>query len=248
LPDGQASSGALGQVSPVDLAACERGIGQLICAWSKSSARRAASPVSKQRAMREYLMIWGVLSVGLALPLDAATAWGSQVPADDDDRPAGTKTRDANPLRMTPGIVCKSIDGFDKYERLPGAAQTADEKLLVYMKIRGFKIEHIDKVYRAHLVPDFEIRRRGSKAILLQKRKMFEYEPKSPDPLREIFMKSQISLKGLAPGEYDLTLILHDEVAKGPPASQIIRFKVIPADDPQKKAKESSPAGADPER
>jgi hypothetical protein len=52
-------------------------------------------------------------------------------------------------------------------------------------------------------------------------------------------MKNSISLKGLPPGEFDLTIILHDEIAKGPPAKQVIRFRVIPADVPQEAEKAS---------
>jgi hypothetical protein len=190
--------------------------------------------------MREYVMLWGLLSLALGLP-PAATASGCRPgPADDDQATPKKEGEQESSLRMSPGIVCRSIDGFEKYERLPGAAQTADEKLLVYVRVHGFKIEQADGYYRAHLVPDFEIRKRGDKAVLLQKKKMFEYVPKSRNPLGEIYMKNQISLKGLAPGDYYLTLILHDEIAKGKPASQVVKFKVIPAQDPGKKAKESA--------
>ena len=45
-------------------------------------------------------------------------------------------------LAMEPGIVCKSIDGYEIYAPLPGAAQTSDEKLLVYFLDRwGFQTE-----------------------------------------------------------------------------------------------------------
>ena len=95
--------------------------------------------------------------------------------------------------------------------------------------------------YQAHLVPDFQIRKRGEKAVLQQKLKMYEYKPRSEQPPRYLYMKNAISLKGLAPGEYELTLILHDEIAKGPPAKQVVRFRVIPADLPQEQEKASRP-------
>jgi hypothetical protein len=195
--------------------------------------------------MREYLMISASLSLMLALP-PAPTASGRQSFVDGEGQAASAKKGDNEPsLWMSPGIVCRSIDGYERYKPLPRAAQTSDEKLLVYVRIHGFKVEQSQEFYRAHLVPDFEIRKRGEKAILLQKKKMFEYEPKSRDPLGEIYMKAQISLKGLAPGNYDLTLILHDEVAKGAPASQVIKFRVIPAADPRKGEKKSSSSDAD---
>jgi hypothetical protein len=190
--------------------------------------------------MCEYVMIWGLLSLGLCLPPDLLASGCQFPPADDEPVNPQKEGKKDTSLRMSPGIVCRSIDGFEKYEPLPGAVQTADEKLLVYTRVYGFKIEQAEGFYRAHLIPDFEIRRRGDKAVLLQKKRMFEYEPKSREPLREIYMKNQISLKGLKPGDYYLTLILHDEVAKGKPASQVIKFKVVPADDPRKKTEKSS--------
>ncbi len=155
------------------------------------------------------------------------------------------KTPDTNTdLSMEPGIVCKSIDGYEDYEPLPGAAQTSDEKLLVYIRATGFKTEKVDGNYEGHLATDFEIRKRGAKAILLQKKKTFEYKPRGaqPPPPYRIYLKNVISLKGLTPGDYDLTIIVHDEVAKGSPASQIIKFKVIPPEDPTKKQDQDHPS------
>ena len=130
--------------------------------------------------MREYVMIWGLLSLGLGLP-PAPIAPGRQVVLADDDQEPSKKNRDQeSSLRMSPGIVCRSIDGYEQYEALPGAAQTSDEKLLVYVRIHGFKIEHNQGYYRAHLVPDFEIRQRGEKADPASEEKMFEYKPQQP--------------------------------------------------------------------
>ena len=49
-------------------------------------------------------------------------------------------------------------------------------------------------------------------------------------------MKNAISLKGLPPGDYDLTLILHDEIAKGPAAKQVVRFR----DHPRRRSREAA--------
>ena len=46
-------------------------------------------------------------------------------------------------------------------------------------------------------------------------------------------MKNVISLKGLPPGEYDLTIILHDEIAKGPPATRSSSFESSPPRSPK---------------
>jgi len=190
--------------------------------------------------MRAQVLILAAVWLGLSFPL---------VPIRKECRARGSASQDsaekpaerATSLRMSPGVVCRSIDGYEDYERLPGAAQTSEEKLLVYLRPDGYETELVDGEYQAHLVPDFQIRKRGEKAILRQKLKMYEYKPKSPQPPRLIYLKNVISLKGLAPGDYDLTIILHDEIAKGPPASQIVKFRIIPPGDPQKKADAKQP-------
>ncbi len=142
-------------------------------------------------------------------------------------------------LRMSPGIVCRWINGYEDYEPMPGAAQTSDEKLQVYLRPMGYMTEMVDGKYQAHLSPDFEIRKRGEKKILLQKRRMYEYKPRTPQPPRLVYLKNVISVKGLPPGDYDLTLILHDEIAGGSSAAQVIKFRIVPPEDPTKKEKAS---------
>lgn len=189
--------------------------------------------------MREHLMIWEAVWLALSFPLVATSSRGQAAQGTDDQAPAQTRTERKASLRMTPGIVCRSINGYEDYEVLPKAAQTSDEKLLVYFRPLGYQSELKDGAYEAHLVPDFQIRKRGEKTILLQKLKMYTYKPRSEQPPRLLYMKNTISLKGLAPGDYELTLILHDEIAKCPPATQVVRFRVIPPLDPQKAEKAS---------
>jgi hypothetical protein len=143
---------------------------------------------------------------------------------------------------MSRAVVCQSIEGYEKFVVLPGAAQTSDEKLLIYYRPLRYKVDYEDGVYRAHLVQDNEIRRRGKKEIVRQKKKVVEYDPKSKDPLGPIYIRNTISLKGLDPGDYDLTIILRDERDKGaPPTRQVVQFRVIPPQDPRaKKAPEKA--------
>jgi hypothetical protein len=190
--------------------------------------------------MRDHVMFLVVMSLGSSLSLFPA-AYGQESKSAKSDRGgAATTTQDETSLRMTPGVVCRSIAGYEVYEPLPEAAQTAEEKLLVYFRPLGHRIERVDDFYQAHLVPDFQIRKRGEKAVLRQKLRFFEYKPKSAEPPRSIYMKNVIALKGLAPGEYDLTIILHDEIAKGPPATQVVKFRIIPPVDLEKAAKETA--------
>ncbi len=78
----------------------------------------------------------------------------------------------------------------------------------------------------------------GPKKIIWQKLKMLDYTtPKQDLPPTHIYLRNTISLKGLEPGDYDLIIILHDEVNEGRTATQVVKFRVIPADDPQKECR-----------
>jgi len=189
--------------------------------------------------MRERLMILGVVWLELSLPLVPSTIHAQTSGVADDQHPDKKPENKKTSLRMTPGIVCSAIDGYEKYKVLPKAAQTSDEKLLVYFRPLGFQTEMVDGAYQAHLFAGFQIRKRGQKEVLLEKLKMYEYKPRSEQPPRFLYMKNAVSLKGLPPGDYDLTLILRDEIAKGPAAKQVVKFRIIPADDPAKQEKAS---------
>ena len=62
-------------------------------------------------------------------------------------------------LAMEPGVVCESLVGYEDYKPLRGAAQTAEEKLLVYIRPFGFQTEKVDAGHQAHLTADGEIRK-----------------------------------------------------------------------------------------
>jgi hypothetical protein len=131
-------------------------------------------------------------------------------------------------LQMTPAIACRSVTGFEDYEPLPEAALTSDEKLVIYYRPTGFETTREGRTYRAHLSQDGQIRRRDSKAVLFRKEKLLEFEPKADRPIENLYVQCIVSLKTLKPGEYSYDIILHDEIAKGPPARQTLKFKVVP--------------------
>ena len=74
---------------------------------------------------------------------------------------------------------------------------------------------------------------------------MLEYKPRAELHPQFVYLKIAVSLKGLSPGDYELTIILHDEIAKGAAASQVIKFKVIPPLDPSKVKEPSPPSELD---
>ena len=144
------------------------------------------------------------------------------------------KEKTARPvrLRMSKAVICSSIDGYERFKVLPGAAQTADEKLLVYYRPLYYKTVQKGDFYLAHFTQEGRIRRRGEKTVLLSKKNLLDYEAKSHEPLGPIFLRNHVSLKGLPPGEYEYDIILRDENEPGPPSMQSVKFRVIAAVQP----------------
>jgi hypothetical protein len=140
-------------------------------------------------------------------------------------------------LRMSSAVVCRSIDGYEKYEILPGGALTSEEKLQIYYLPRGYKVVTRGHEYVAHFTQDGQIRRRGEKAVLRRKKNILDYEAKSERPLDWIFIKNSVPLKGLHPGEYEYDILLRDENSPGSVSSQSLNFTVIPAFQPDRRKK-----------
>jgi hypothetical protein len=189
--------------------------------------------------MRKNPRITAGLWLGLSFSLIAL----ADAPARPDQDPSEQTIPRSTTLRLSTGVVCRTINGYADYDPLPGAAQTSEEKLLVYIRPLGFATEFVDGSYQAHLVPDFQIRKRGQKLVLREKKTAFEYKPVSHEPPRLLYLKLQVSLKGLSPGDYNLNIIVHDEISHGPPASQVIKFRVIPtAELPSTAGTDADPA------
>jgi len=146
---------------------------------------------------------------------------------------AGTKK--AAGLRIIDPVVCLSIDGYEEYEKHPDAKLTADEKLLVYYRPKGYNVVRVGDAYVARFVQDGQIRRLGQKKVLLRKEKLLSYEARSDLPVDEIYFRNTFSLKGLPPGDYEYDMILKDVTAKPAIVTTIgsVRFQVIPAKLPK---------------
>jgi hypothetical protein len=143
-------------------------------------------------------------------------------------------------LGMSPAVACASIVGYERYVPLPEAVLSEDDKLLIYYCPLRYAIAPVGGVYQVHLVQDVRVRKRGDKTVIWSRDKLFEYKQETPEPPTFLYMFNRISLKGLATGDYDLDIILHDLHSKSPPAQQTLRFKVKqsasePAPDPQGK-------------
>lgn len=131
-------------------------------------------------------------------------------------------------LRMTAAVACKSVSGYQQFTPLEDAALSKDEKLLVYFEPEHFAIQKHGEQFRAHLTGDGRVRKRGDKAVIWSKLKLLDYTAESPRSSFPVYISYRVALKGLNPGEYDLDIILHDELAGGPPAQQTLHFKVKP--------------------
>jgi hypothetical protein len=132
-------------------------------------------------------------------------------------------------LHMTRAVACRSIEGYEDYEALPGAALTSEEKLQVYYRPLRFKVVARGKDYVAHFTQDGQIRRKGETLVLRRKKNILDFEAKSDKPPDQIFIKNSVPLKGLPPCEYQYDIILRDENSQGSVSTQTLDFKVIPA-------------------
>jgi hypothetical protein len=142
---------------------------------------------------------------------------------------AAQEGRAPDALAMSPAVACEKIEGYERYVPREEAALTKDEKLLVYYRPLNYKVERYKTQYRAHLTQDIRVRKRGEKAVLWKKDKMVDYQARLPDPSAPLCMQNTIALKALSPGEYDLDIVLHDQLAKGATAVQTLKFRVKPS-------------------
>ena len=153
----------------------------------------------------------------------------AQTPSSTKDQPErGEVPKDVSRLEMTQPVACRSIDGFEQFERLPGAVLTSEEKLQVYFRPVNYKVVHEDDLYKIHFSQDGQIRRKGEKPVLRRKKNILDYESKTPHPLGWLFLRNSVPLKGLAPGQYEYDLILRDENNPGISATATLEFRVIP--------------------
>lgn len=194
-----------------------------------------------RRSCLHRLSLFGLLLavVGEAAP---AVLTAQEAPGEIPSRPTAAVKGEAkkNPgLRIVDPVVCKSIEGYEEYEPLPEAAQTSDEKLLVYYRPRGYKIVRRGEEYVAHLAQDGQVRPLGRKKVLLRKANLLDYEAKSGAPPDEIYLRNTFSLKGLPPGEYEYDITLKDLNAEGVIAKESVKFRIVaaklPMADPEAK-------------
>jgi hypothetical protein len=137
---------------------------------------------------------------------------------------------------LTEPIACREINGYEDYVVLPGAALTADEKLLVYFRPRHYKSAQVDGQFEAHLTQSGKVRRRGEKAVVWSKAKLLDYKVRTAEPPKLIFLRNTIALKGLKPGEYDFEIVLRDEVGRSKPAVRVLPFHILPSPKPARGA------------
>jgi hypothetical protein len=132
-------------------------------------------------------------------------------------------------LAMSKPVAVTKIHGFASFEPLRDATLTADDKLMVYYEPTGYKIERTKDGFRAVLAQDGRLRKKGRKETLWQKAPMFEYEAKDATQPYRLYMRTDLAIKGLPPGDYELDLTLHDKLAKGAHATKTVEFKVVAA-------------------
>ncbi len=183
------------------------------------------------------LLSWSWSGAGLS------PAQEQEAPPERDD--FASSTSGDLPLAMSKGVVCRTIDGFERYEPLPRASLTQDEKLQIYYRPLNYRVAREGEKFRIRLSQDGQIRRQGQKTVLRRKLKILEYEPESTEPPGPIFLRNSVPLKGLPPGEYEYDVILRDENGTGPPVQQSLKFRIVKPVLPTKgRGQEREPSSA----
>lgn len=149
-------------------------------------------------------------------------------------------------LGMSKAVAVKRVDAYEKYEILPNASLTSEDKLQVYYRPLDYKVEAVEKPkpgyrYRASFSQDARIRKKGEKAILMKKDKILEFDPAFEDATERIYLMNNVGLKGLSPGEYELDIILRDVLTPGSSTTQTLPFTIVPVPKAVP-AKDSEPA------
>ena len=143
-------------------------------------------------------------------------------------------TRPGRPqLEMSKAVACKRIEGYEQIVPLPDASLTSEDKLQVYYRPLNFKVDPVEKPkpghrYKAKFSQDSRIRKKGDKVVLMKKDKLLEYDPSFETPYERLYLMNNIGLKGLPPGDYELDIILHDDLDEGSSATQSLPFTIIP--------------------
>ena len=151
----------------------------------------------------------------------AASLLGGDQPREQDSRP---------PMRMETAVVCKEIRGFGDYDPLPGASLTRDEKLLVYSEPTGYTIQpdKDKKSFKAHLTSDGRVRKKGRKEILFERKTLLDFTFNSSTPQMVLCLRTNVAIKSLGPGDYELDLVVKDALAVDRFTSRTVAFTVLP--------------------
>ncbi len=164
----------------------------------------------------------------------------------DEPKPA----KASSTLSMSKAIACTRIAGLDEVTPLPDASLTSEDKLRVYFKPLGYKVEPFKKGFRARFTEDGRVRRKGEKTPLSKEDKLLDHEAVFDEPYYQVYLVNTIGLKNLPPGEYEFDIILHDGLDEGATATQTLSFTIIPTPkvDPSKAGEpaeaEGGPAGS----
>jgi hypothetical protein len=190
----------------------------------------------------------GRFSRGIALVLVVACLEGYPP---EPTAAQGPKKDKISTLEMSKAVACKKIEGYEDFQLLPNAALTSEDKLQVYYRPIGYKVETIEKPktsrkFRAKFSQDGRIRKKGEKTVVMKKDRILEYDPTFDDATQHIYLVNNVGLKGLPPGDYEYDITLRDDLTEGAVATQTLPFTIIPVPkfDPPKTDEPDEPEGS----
>jgi len=178
---------------------------------------------------RPFSRIVVSLTVLSTVPVAVRTHGEDQAKPPESRFQPDAEIQDDSSLGMSTAVACRSIDGYEQYERLDAPALTSDEKLLVYYRPRHYKIVRRKQDYVVHFSQDGIIRRKGEKAVVRIKKRLLDLESASQASPDFLYLRNTVSLKDLPPGDYEFDIVLRDENTPGSMAKQTLGFQIIPA-------------------
>ncbi|RUL83774.1 hypothetical protein [Tautonia sociabilis] len=151
------------------------------------------------------------------------------------DDGAGTPSKPRRP-DLTDPVLCLSARGFRDFVPREVPELTRDEKLQIYYEPFNYTIIRVEEgkgddarvSYRAHLTQDARLRKAGESRVLQEHREAIDYQPESEHPPVSTFMLYLAELKQFPPGDYEVDLVLRDELAEGrPETKRTVAFSVV---------------------
>ncbi len=122
---------------------------------------------------------------------------------------------------LTDPILCETIRRFRDFDKREEPLFVVGEKLQIYIEPFNYFIvrDQETKRYRAHLTIDLKLRIKGQESVYRSLNRVVDYETTTENPPTPLYLGAGVVLEGLRPGDFEVELILRDEIAPEKPTA-----------------------------